>query len=540
MPFLFWQPQFLFLVASALGVLSISKIVDDADSSIIYSPAAQWTQGPTCINCAILPDASLAHDETWHYATYDPTEDTVVPSITFNFRATGVAVHNILPPFVPTAPSSNVELAFVIDGEAQPNFSFTPQSADTAFVYDQVVMSVGNLSFQEHTLIIRMQSNQASVVLFDFLELTLPDQAVEKSHQSATSTSTSTAPAVTTIVTVTSTQRNPGQIVTTLTITSSLTSSASQTSTVLSLPQSSALAASPSDGTHATSNLQLSQGTSSTVTASETVPAASGSATISTPSPSQSQSQPQSATPVNRSTVSSTTIGAAAGGGALLIIMILCATFCVLRARRNRQRCRILGKEVLPHSGTEAANDGDKLSEQIREQDYGPTLIHHSLFPGFPNGDPFVDGNEHLGLLAPGIAFSGDIASSGGGAAPDSNLLAGTIVAPAPRPSVPLHEDASSHTPSQPLTSLDGWNTDEKATVESSVPSLPAPDDPESTPGVPQAGNGAPRIVGQAAPRPEELAEQLAALREEVAQIRRHREARTMSPLEAPPQYSEP
>lgn len=76
--------------------------------------------------------------------------------------------------------------------------------------------------------------------------------------------------------------------------------------------------------------------------------------------------------------------------------------------------------------------------------------------------------------------------------------------------------------------------------MENSVPSLPGPDDPESALGVPQAGNGGPRIVGQATPRPEELAEQLAALREEVAQIRRHREARTMSPLEAPPQYSEP
>ncbi|EIW52121.1 uncharacterized protein TRAVEDRAFT_24792 [Trametes versicolor FP-101664 SS1] len=508
MPCLFWLPHFLFLVASALGVLSISKIVDDADSSIIYSPAAQWTQGPTCVNCAILPDASLAHDETWHYATYDPTEDTVVPSITFNFRATGVAVHNILPPFVPTAPSSNVELAFVIDGEAQPNFSFTPQSADTAFVYDQVVMSVGNLSFQEHTLIIRMQSNQASVVLFDFLELTLPDQAVEKSHQSSTSASTSTAPAVTTIVTVTSTQRNPGQIVTTLTLTSSLTSSASQASTVLSLPQSPALVASSSDGTHATSNLQLSQGASSMVMTSETVPGALGSATISTQSPSQSQSQ--SAIPVNGSTVSSTTIGAAAGGGALLIIIIL-----------------ILGKEMLPHNRTEAANGGDKPSEQTRGHEYGPTPIHHSLFPGFPNGDPFVDGNEDLGLLAPEISSSGDVASFGGGAAPDSNLSAGTMVTPALRSSVPLHEDASLHTSTPPSTFLDGWNTDEK-------------DDPESTPGALQAGNGAPRIVGQATPRPEELAEQLAALREEVAQIRRYREARAMSPLEAPPQYSEP
>ncbi len=76
--------------------------------------------------------------------------------------------------------------------------------------------------------------------------------------------------------------------------------------------------------------------------------------------------------------------------------------------------------------------------------------------------------------------------------------------------------------------------------MESSVPSLPAPDDLESTPGAPQAGNGARRIVEQARPRPEEtLAEQLAALREEVAQMRRHREA-AMSPLEAPPRYGEP
>ncbi|EIW52122.1 uncharacterized protein TRAVEDRAFT_54095 [Trametes versicolor FP-101664 SS1] len=529
MPCLFWQSRFLFLAASALSVVSLSKFVDDADSSISYSPSTAWTQGATCgVDCAIQPDASLTHDGTWHYATYDPTEDIVAPSIAFSFTATGIVVRNILPPSVPTALTSRVELAFELDGVAQQSFSYRP-SRNVSFIYDAVVMSATNLSLAEHTLIIQIPPSQAAVVLFDYFELTVPDQGEMEipqppsSSQPASSTSLA-APTLTAVVTVTSTQLSPDKMIATSSSTSpptsSSTASASQTSGILSHTQPSALAVSSSD-------LQLSQDTSSTVTASAAVPETLGiAAASSTASPSQSQT----AAPMARSTTRSATIGGAVGGGALLII--LCVAFCVFRTRCANRRRGIAGDEALQRDCAAVADGGVESSEETREQHHGPAFIYRSPDHEFSD-DPFVHGNEHLGLLASGTVSSGDITSTGGGATNTSDLFGEAMVARHPLP-ISLYG-----TSLQPQTSLEGWDKDDKSRTAAVNPlsHSPALEDTQF-PSLPQAENTQ-HLGTRWSPRPleENFAEQLATLREEVAQMRRHREA--ASPLEAPPRYGE-
>lgn len=441
MRFVAWNRQTLFLASSALGVLSLDAFVDDTDLNIVYAPANQWIQGATCgSSCAIQPDAPSVHDGTWHYATYDPTQDATPPSITYKFTATTIAVRNILPPLVPTAPTSHVELAFNLDGVDQPGFSYSP-TGDSVFSYGGVVMSVGNLVLEEHTLIIRVPPGQAAVVLFDCFELTIPDPASQApapppSSQSSSTTSQA-APASTT---TTSSQSSSNPVTTTSSTTSSITSSpGSPSSTLQSSLHASALAVTSSGDGNGASNTQLPQGTSSTGIASNG--ASGGTATTFPVSSGTAAPQSQSAPSSGSSSVRSAAIGGAVGGGALLIVFL--AVLCVLRVRRARRRRTSVGDEALSQSWETAggAGDGPGSIEQFPYRDVGPTVVHRPRLQGFAEPeDPFADGSDYAGLLAPGTAPPEDIATRRGVEMSGSNLFARTAASLGARPPSPTRE----------------------------------------------------------------------------------------------------
>ncbi|KAL1951051.1 hypothetical protein VTO73DRAFT_200 [Trametes versicolor] len=540
MRFASWHRHTFLLSASALGVLSFDGFVDDTDLNIVYAPANQWVQGATCgSSCAIQPDVPSVHDGTWHYATYDPTQDITPPSITYKFTATTIAVRNILPPLVSTASTSHVELAFELDGVDQPGFSYSPTAA-SVFTYGAVVMSVGDLSLEEHTLVIRVPPTQAAVVLFDCFELTLPDPPSQAPVLSPSSSSSSTTSKATPSSTTTTSSSQPSSTqLATPSSTTSLTafSIASFAGSPSSTPQSSLhpspAVSSSGDSNIGASNTQLLQTTSGTGTASNG-PGALGDVTTASPGSSSSAApQSQSAPPSGSSAVSSAAIGGAVGGGALLVILL--AALCIFRVRRARRRRTSVGNEAPLRDGEAAGGAGDSPgpTAQFPYRDVGPTVVHRPQLQGFAGTeDPFADGSDHGSL-------PGDMATHGGVEMAGSHLFAGTAASLDARPPSPIRGSPPHRLVSE---SLHRWNTDEKSVMESSV-AYASPRPPlvsgrsDSTTSFAQTESSSQLLVDPSPRLGEQLVEQLVALREEMAQLRQHREEAVL--LEAPPRYGE-
>ena len=76
-----------FLVAPTKVAAVLRNVtIDDRDASISYiSSTKPWNAEPGCTVCQVTPDPALAHDGTWHDATYLGTGATQ----TFSFDFTG-------------------------------------------------------------------------------------------------------------------------------------------------------------------------------------------------------------------------------------------------------------------------------------------------------------------------------------------------------------------------------------------------------------------------------------------------------------------
>lgn len=176
--FTFWTRNSFFLAASVFSAMPQTIFVDDASPNVIYSPSDKWAQGATCGgNCPIKPNPTALNNQTWHYATYDPALDSVPPSITFTFTATSLVAHVLLPPLVPTAPTSHVEIICFLDGLALPPYSYDPSSSSD-FIVSLARFPPGssNLSVDhEHTVLMQMATTKASVLIFDCFEMTVPE-----------------------------------------------------------------------------------------------------------------------------------------------------------------------------------------------------------------------------------------------------------------------------------------------------------------------------------------------------------------------------
>lgn len=87
----------LYTVSSYIGLSATSLVnitVDDTNPDPLtgnvftYSPADRWNQGNGCALCTAQPSASLAHDGTWHDATYraNNTAQNEVTTASFDFN----------------------------------------------------------------------------------------------------------------------------------------------------------------------------------------------------------------------------------------------------------------------------------------------------------------------------------------------------------------------------------------------------------------------------------------------------------------------
>ncbi|KAJ2987130.1 hypothetical protein NUW54_g9520 [Trametes sanguinea] len=219
--------------------------VDDSNSAISYSPADQWSQGISCSDCTIHPDASEAFDGTWHDTTYNPLQSSPM-TITFSFTGTAIQVFNILPPVVPSAPTTHTDLTFILDDLVVSSYQADPASG-ADFQYNVKVFSQDNLVNKAHTLVIQTTSGIESVVLFDHLVYTVPDpQAVAPSPPPITNITPDPPVNVTT----------PTTSIKVVTVSSSRGSSSSTSS--ISLPPSTSSAPIPSSGSSISSQATTS------------------------------------------------------------------------------------------------------------------------------------------------------------------------------------------------------------------------------------------------------------------------------------------
>ncbi|KAH9858313.1 hypothetical protein C2E23DRAFT_880942 [Lenzites betulinus] len=313
-----------FLAFYFLGTHGRDIVVDDTDSSLVYSPPDQWSQGADCQVCAIHPDPSDALDGTWHDTTSTGTQPR---SIQFSFTGIAVEVFNILSGPVTSdnsAVTAHVDLTFTLDEGAPTGFVYDPSEGST-FQYNVQVFSATNLANTSHTLVIQAREGVSSVILFDYIKYTVPDPPAQLTTVVSSTSTTST----------TSTSSSSSSTTSRSSASSTSTSSTHAASTVTS-----SSAPATSDSTRSTQTTLSSSSLTSSATPSQTVQSALPQGTLRTST--ETESVLVTATPVEASSSTDTiptgaVIGGAVGGSVLLLIL-LAALLYVLCKRRAAYR----------------------------------------------------------------------------------------------------------------------------------------------------------------------------------------------------------
>lgn len=179
----------LFFISPALATLVNVTVDDETGDSMTgakptYTPAGNWSQGPTCSGCFVKPEAQLALGGTWHDSTTPPNATSY--TITYKFTgildilmhvmklmrlfSSGTAVYAffILANQVPYA-TTYTNLSFTLDGDLAGVYSHLPDNT-TNYAYNVSGFAKIGLSKSEHTIVISNESGtNASLVLFDYL-----------------------------------------------------------------------------------------------------------------------------------------------------------------------------------------------------------------------------------------------------------------------------------------------------------------------------------------------------------------------------------
>ncbi|KAI9066503.1 hypothetical protein FKP32DRAFT_1610016 [Trametes sanguinea] len=294
-----WFRWAVIISIATLGAHARDIAVDDSNSAISYSPADQC-------DCTIHPDASKAFDGTWH--------DTTQMTITFSFTGTAIQVFNILPPVVPSAPTTHTDLTFILDDLVV--------SSGADFQYNVRVFSQDNLDNKAHTLVIQTTGGIESVVLFDYLVYTTPPPITTITSDPLANATTST----------TSTK--------VITVSSSRGSSSSTSST--SLPPSTSSAPIPSSGSSTSSQASHSEQSAvpalvpsqisdhASKTEGGLTSTSSGDVTSETSTFPSATAHPQTKSTTGTIPLS-TVIGVAVGGGLALLILTAALVYILCR-----------------------------------------------------------------------------------------------------------------------------------------------------------------------------------------------------------------
>jgi len=182
--------------------------VDDTDLTVVtYNPGSAaspgWNPEPGCTTCSLMPDASLAYNNTWHDDLWEPAGSDGHGGLLWvemTFHGVAVYVFNIIPN---NQANAQTNLSFVLDGDNSTRQTYThtpdPTSSQT-FLYNTTVYNATNLSNTTHTLQMSMiGTNQDLAALFDYFIYTTADDKSESTSDSSTTHSSDAkviAPAV--------------------------------------------------------------------------------------------------------------------------------------------------------------------------------------------------------------------------------------------------------------------------------------------------------------------------------------------------------
>jgi len=163
-------------------VISNQTIDDESGDSVsgalpTYVPASSWRLGPTCPDCVVHPDQSLAFNRTWHDNSQFPGDPPA--SLSLDFVGTAIYVFCIVPPIEANV-ISRYSLNFSLDdGASQGTFVYLPTS-NTDFLYNVSVVSLPSLSNKAHNLLVSTDDTiNGSIFLFDYAVYTTIEEKVD-------------------------------------------------------------------------------------------------------------------------------------------------------------------------------------------------------------------------------------------------------------------------------------------------------------------------------------------------------------------------
>ncbi|PBK58544.1 hypothetical protein ARMSODRAFT_118026 [Armillaria solidipes] len=167
------------VAAQLIGQL-INHTIDDTlgdeltGFQVSYSPAGQhsngtilvWKNASQCSDCAVVPDRSLAMNDTWTGATYDPSMGNITAQLLFHGSA--IYVYLILSNYPKsTGVVSDVICDFRMDGEVVGSYS---HDTDGTYQFEYNILAYRNasLSDEDHTLVMETTGTEPSYLIFDY------------------------------------------------------------------------------------------------------------------------------------------------------------------------------------------------------------------------------------------------------------------------------------------------------------------------------------------------------------------------------------
>ncbi|KAJ6474531.1 hypothetical protein DFH09DRAFT_953144 [Mycena vulgaris] len=178
-PYIRW----LLVVSAFLGLVGgsfVNRTIDDGvhgdsvtGAQVQYLPLVPASQGSlwfnqtSCAGCADVPDAKLAHENTWTAALY--LADIGSMSVTMKFSGTAIYVFFIVPNFAADSGlASVVRCQFFIDGA--PVGSFTHDSdGSSGFLYNTLVYENITVPAGDHVLLIETTGADPAIIIFDYV-----------------------------------------------------------------------------------------------------------------------------------------------------------------------------------------------------------------------------------------------------------------------------------------------------------------------------------------------------------------------------------
>ena len=171
----------IFLYAAIGYCTLINRTIDDELGDSVtgakptYLPGGTWKQGTACSIChisSVVNDLSQTFDRTWHDTTHIVGLDEG-KSMQATFNGKAVYVFNLIANVVPFT-LTVTHLNFYIDGEYVGQYVHAPDLRRGArqVLYRVPVYVNESLESSEHTILMRAEGLESSLVLFDYIVYT--------------------------------------------------------------------------------------------------------------------------------------------------------------------------------------------------------------------------------------------------------------------------------------------------------------------------------------------------------------------------------